>query len=276
MSFDSEKCVQMWKLNKLFDLIYTFDSDIAEKVHHKMKSAEDYPNLLVRLSGKSIVTFREIVTLSANGYPDGALSLARNLYEQFITIAFLNAHLNSIDFNDYIEDYYLDYDLQRTKALVFEAEYCTKDDRALEKLRNQKLNIRSQMHHSNKRGEFWWTGKNSFYDVATEVISGSKDESFRKFLSQLHLLYKRSSLSVHATCMGNYLRLGVSPKFVGVDTSPQANGHALPLYLATNSFIGIVGIVCKEFNIESEALLENLNELAIFYRKSMTETQSRE
>lgn len=264
------KCTSKWKLEELFSIIYEFDSSIAERVHHKLKESDDYLNLLVRLSGKTIVTFRELIVLSQNGYPDGALSLARNLYEQFVTIMFLDKHRDSSEFNEYIEDYYLDYELQRIKALEYEAKYCIIDEQKVDELYNQQRSIEGKRHHK-KSGGFWWTGKSTFHNVVMDNMDNTADDQFKRFLAQLHLLYKRASLTIHANCMGNHIRLGLSPAFDGVDTSPQTDGHALLLYFATNSFIGITGVVCKEFGIDSGGMLKRLNDLAIFYQNLLSD-----
>ena len=66
---------------------------------------------------------REIIHLSAFGYPDGALSLARNIYEHVIILAFFENHKSDNDFGNYVDDYYVDYDIQRNKALQQSALY---------------------------------------------------------------------------------------------------------------------------------------------------------
>lgn len=63
-----------------------------------------------------MVTAREILTLCAHGYPDGALSLGRNLYEQMIVISFFEMHKDDVDFQEYVDDFFLNYEVQRNKC----------------------------------------------------------------------------------------------------------------------------------------------------------------
>ena len=48
-------------------------------------------NLILNCTGKSLLTLCELILLCKNGFPDGALGLARNLFEQFIIISVFEA-----------------------------------------------------------------------------------------------------------------------------------------------------------------------------------------
>ena len=77
--------IEKWKLNELVGVVDEFDSTICDKVNEsKLKFSHDYKNLLFFMAGKSVVTTKEILCLVQCGYPEGALSLARNLYEQSV------------------------------------------------------------------------------------------------------------------------------------------------------------------------------------------------
>ncbi len=52
------------------------------------------------------------------GYPDGALSLSRNLYEQFIVLAFFEHEKSNANFGQYVEQYFLDYDIRNYKSHI--------------------------------------------------------------------------------------------------------------------------------------------------------------
>ena len=84
-------------------------------------------------------------------------------------------------------------------------------------------------------------------------------------MAGLHLIYKRACVSLHAGSLGNAIRLGTDPSFVGVDNTAKMHGHELPLYFATHSFIPVVGVTCRELHLDGSNLLKELNDLAIFY-----------
>ncbi len=87
--FNREKHSSELQLGRLERLLTDFENRLAEAVDHKHQEEHSFDNILIYAAGKTILTFREILCLSSWGFPDGALSLSRNLYEQNITIAFL-------------------------------------------------------------------------------------------------------------------------------------------------------------------------------------------
>lgn len=90
MNYSQEIHIQRLRLSELDDSLSCFEDILADKISKKYQSARDYPNILIHLAGKTLWTFREIICLCSFGFPEGALSLARNIYEQSITLAFLN------------------------------------------------------------------------------------------------------------------------------------------------------------------------------------------
>ena len=255
-----------WKLQELESIIDEFESNLCNVIEsRRLKAHVDYQNIVLFTAGKSIVTFREVIALCSLGYPDGALSLARNLYEQFITLSFFEHKKTSEDFQTYIDDYFLDYDLQRSKNLVFEYEYIEKNELLSKNYKEELKAMKSKKAHQKVNGDYWWTGYSSFKKVVDFVIEKS-DASFQRWISALHFTYKRSSVTLHASCLGNMIRLGNDSQFVGVDTAPSLKGQDIPLWFASCSFIMIVGVSCSVFEMEFEKYKERLNSLAVFYQ----------
>lgn len=266
LSFYTE-ATKKWKLDELDAIIDEFEEDIANAIEKaNIKTAEDYLNIVLRTSGKVIVTFREILTLCTVGYPDGALSLARNIYEQFITIIFFEAHKSDVDFEMYIKDYHLDYDIQRYKALKYEYQYCKPNNEELNIIEKNLKKIKSDAY-SKVSEEYWWTKQQSFSSVVNEIIK-KQDKDMQPFLYSLHYTYKRACVALHASCIGNMIRLGEDREFAGIDTSPMLQGHEVPLWFATSSFIMIVGVACMELGIDFSRYKDRLNKLAIFYKEA--------
>ena len=114
-------CTEQWRLHELDLLIDEIHSKISDAVSElKIHPEKNYTNIVLHTAGKTISTMREILCLSASGYPDGALSIARNLYEQLIILYFFENHQEDEDFNHYVSDYHLDYELKRIKAWIYE------------------------------------------------------------------------------------------------------------------------------------------------------------
>lgn len=266
--FYKTESVLKWRLEELDAIIDEFDAAIEAAIKKiGPKEAHDYLNVILGASGKSIVTFREIVILSAFGYPDGALSLARNLYEQFILLSFFESKQEDHDFQTYIEDYFLHDEIQRLRALKFEARACRDNTDDVTRIDNELLVIGKKAHHEVKANDYWWSGFQSFAAIYDYVCNKNLSETgLKRWIGVLHFLYKRACISLHASALGNTIRLGDSKDSNVIDTSPRLEGMNIPLQLATVSFIFIVGITCRELNIDFNLFQDRLNELAIFYQ----------
>lgn len=259
------ECTKLWKLNDLDLIVDSVESYIADAVRvQHIKTDNNYLNILLFAFGKSIMTMREIICLSTFGFPDGALSLARNIYEEFIIVSFFEKHRQDSDFQNYVDDYYLDYNIQRNKSLRYEAAHFD-NSTSLEEIKDETAKAKSVSHREITQQDFWWTGKGTFAKVVEDIQNSENDPKIKTFLARLHFAYKRACASIHASCLGNALRLGVDSNYIGIDNSAKTNGHALPLYLATCAFILIVSITCKELQLDDKYMNKELNDLAAFY-----------
>lgn len=257
-----------WRLEELHAVVDEFESSVMCAVNESdIKVANDYKNFILRTVGKSIVTMKEVIILSANGYPDGALSLARNLYEQCITVAFLDLHKQDEDYENIISDYFLDYDLERYKNLKYIYEGSKKADEYQQKRKEVEDNARHPV-----RGKYWWTGKAFFNDLVQEIKQKAGDSESQGLWHRLHVFYKRACLGLHANCFGNINRLGTHDGFAGIDTSPQQKDHGLPLCFAVASFSYIVAATCLVFAIDYKTMYKKkLNNLEDFYAQFLAE-----
>lgn len=259
------ECTKLWKLDELDSIVDSVESYVADAVQAQhIKTDNNYLNILLFTFGKSVMTMREIICLSTFGFPDGALSLARNIYEEFIIVSFFEKHKQDSDFQNYVDDYHLDYNIQRNRALKYEAAHFG-NSTELKKIENETAKAKNASHHKITGQDFWWTGKGSFANVVEDVQNSETDSTIKTFLGRLHFAYKRACASIHAGCLGNMLRLGVDSNHIGIDNSPKTNGHELPLYLATCAFILIVSITCKELQLDDKYMNKELNDLAAFY-----------
>ena len=139
--------IEKWKLNELVGVVDEFDSTICDKVNEsKLKFSHDYKNLLFFMAGKSVVTTKEILCLVQCGYPEGALSLARNLYEQSVIAEFFHTHKADGNFQDYIDDFFADYEIQQNKLLAFSAEYVENNIEEKQQAEQRITEIRARAH----------------------------------------------------------------------------------------------------------------------------------
>ena len=79
----------------------------------------------------------------------------------------------------------------------------------------------------------------------------------------MHLMYKRACLSLHASCMGNRIRLGSD--CAGIDMGPWEKGQENALFLSAASLIYIISVTYQELGIDGREINESLHELTKYY-----------
>lgn len=257
----------MWRIKELDSIIDGFENDIIQFLNsNNIKRDNDYLNLVLDTAAKSIVSIREVLCLCNCGFPDGALSLARNICEQFFILSYFESVKGTEEFDNSLHDYYLDYDIQRVKKNKNAVERF--DESKVEEL-DCELNELKQKKISNKKGNYWWANVNSFKDLCDVIICNTEDET-KGLIYNLLWGYDRACVSLHASCLGNSVRLIYDKDSKAVDTSPSVKGHSMPLWLSVTSFIWISSVTYSQLGIKVK-FNKQFNELAVFYSKKMEE-----
>ena len=115
--------MEKYEINRLEELLNTIEREILEAISKKcIKERRDDITLLIFSITKSIKLFRETLLLCKNGFPDGALILARNIYEQMIICCFIIEQKDDVKHDGIIEKYFDDYEVTRLKYIIDVAE----------------------------------------------------------------------------------------------------------------------------------------------------------
>lgn len=254
--------MKKWHLDEITQVFNEFEEDICEYVRReKPKDADSYENLILKTCGKVFVTIPEIIILCSYGCSDGALALARNIYEQMIILAFFESKKGSPAFDTYINDYFLDYDVQRLRALKH-YHYLRGETKETEYLASELQEIKKTVGKDIKR-EYWWADKANFAGIVESVIGSQQDIVEKRFICELHLLYKRACVTLHASSMGNSIRVGKDNQSHIIDTTPDYDGLAAPLFFTVASFIFVVGVTCELLGIDYSKYKNRLNNICI-------------
>ena len=123
----NEEIAEFYRLNDLESILEKCEEDISDRIAElKIKEADDYKNYLLYAIGKSLVSIREIITLCCSGFPDGELSLARNVYEQFMVTLYFEKYKGKSLLKTLLHKYNEDYLYQWADCLKYEAQYLSK------------------------------------------------------------------------------------------------------------------------------------------------------
>lgn len=256
--------ITKWKLQDFIEVIDEFEDELCSKVNYSFVIGYNYETILLHIIGKSILTTKEILTLCAHGYSDGALSLGRNLYEQMIIISFFEMHKKDEKFAEYVNNFILNYEVQINKYMRNSAKYNPEIDISSYDNEIQILENRTSRKFKN---EYWWSGYGSFSDLVDVVMKREKDAGVHKFLGTQYMRYKRACISLHASFLGNSNRIGHDTGVGIIDTNPDLNRQGTALLFAIASIIDIIGKASVCFEIDSSNYLKILNQLAIFYQR---------
>lgn len=255
-----------YRLSELEAIFQDIIKTVEIAKNNNCKDSNQSSFLLYTL-GKVISTAREVLLLVFDGYPDGALSISRNLFEQFIITSYIFSCNNDID--AVLLRYDEDYEVQRLKNLEFWDKHISKDEGAYREHKKQ-LEVIAKKYGKKPRElrDYWWCNCNSFYDICERVISHNKD--LEDLIRNMQMLYKRACISIHSSCIGNVLRIGGD--FNGVDFGPWSTGHEVSLYLSVMSLVYIVCLIYDYFEVsekETKDIKQRLNELGLFYNDIM-------
>ncbi len=265
---------KLWKLNDLEGCINTVDEILNNAIKQgKITSQNDYAKLFADLVGKASIVFRQIIYLVRGGYPDGAMALSRTIYEQSIVLMwfeFQRQKLTEEQFNTYVSDYFIAGNYKKLKDLRNEA-IAFKQIEIANRYSEELTIIESTANRPIKdRGDYWWSGFNSFASLATNTIAELNDPMKSFFLS-LHSGYKIACAELHGGPAGNSFSIDQDKDFMGIDLSIHPERCGLPLWFSASSFINIAGVALKFFEYQNDHLLKDLNELALYYFKTRGE-----
>lgn len=266
MMFSDGMLIDKYKLDELDIVLELVEEAIENAINHQQISIDsDESIFLIYTSGKCLVTTREIMVLCSNGFPDGALALSRNLYEQMIITAYIKQINDKEERIKTIKKYIEDYDVQRFKNVQFAYHINSKIKDA--QYANEKKKEILNKYGIDKYSDYWWApGINSFAAMCQSVENNKRNADIKPLLINSHLLYKRACLAMHASSIGNRIRLGSN--IADVDLGPWNDGQEYALYLATVSLIQVFGYTSQFLNFKFEDAKRinlSLNRLAIYY-----------
>ena len=251
--------ILFWKIDELEQIVTALEHAFGEALSTQ-KNMRDYANIQIRAYAHAIIVMKEILCLIKSGFPDGALTLARRLYEQIVMLSFFEKRKNQADFDELVQRYYdshtiLAYTDQKLAADFF------KNQKQSNNLRN-KINKRKKKYthllpKNSYVPDYWWTGEQNIDSFG--AMQKEYDNPFGK------ILYKRACLSTHVSAMGNFALLGRPELDRKIYTSATFSGHQIPLILSVYSFGDMSSIVFNNLQIQLPDNYEKLMELVHYY-----------
>lgn len=257
---------QKYKLNEFSEIVNCFENLVTNAVQSKkIKDEQNFLNILIHTAGNVIVRSREIILLCHHGYADGALALARSLYEHFIILSFFCLHENDKNFQDYIDDFFFDYERLCNKQFLNMSKKINHTDLQV-KIENEMEQLKNKVHHK-IIGDYWWAGFKTFSELINHVEKAYSTSKEKSIFYSTYDSYQRACASIHPSCFGIFWRLEAKNQYTGINTAPSAEGHELPLQLSSLCLIKIFGVILSHIDVDYTDILQILNCLAFEYCK---------
>ena len=242
---------------------------IFDKINHtKVKQEYNITFLLAVSFSKALTTFEEIITLLYNGFPNGALALSRNLYENYVIILFIYSY--NIDCPDLLHKYidYYNYETAKMEKLRNEdilsgitdtgidnecSRQLIKDAHAAIDSASKKMDIFREKYSSRDFKDYWWAIdilKNpNFAEIQNKLIIDNKlDRAYRAH-------YKYACTKIHCSFFGIFDNLGDSSD--DLYFSRIFDGYEIPLGFSLFIFINHIQLFSSHYD---QVLFQNLIE----------------
>ncbi len=247
-----------WHFQEIQEIIKTAEDYFFDVVDPSRE--QDYNYILNEQFTSAALYAKEILTLLYNGFPDGAMSLAKNLYENMILLCFFEKHKED---DELILRY---FDDRKIKALSDSISLY----RFLE-TGTSNPEIRSgisQMNHERKKSylqykkkysellngqafrPYWWIG-----DLADSCSFGSIHKQSIWYDSIFRYLYETASGQIHT---GNFSKEDDSNER---KTDPQTEGYQIPICFFLTAFENICHIVFSNYEIEHSDIQKNIKKI---------------
>lgn len=236
-----EETVKRWNINEWWELVNKLD-DLTESIALEETVGDTLEYAIITNSSKIIMCMREMLILTLHGYPDGATSISRTIYEYFIVTKYLYEKKHD---KKLLQRYYEDrkHKIYRCNKEVYD--YSLKmHDMSKETYEKRTSKMLSDLKFDKgkiEKNEYWWVG-NENRGFSGIQYSVKLDDDY------LRTLYKRACVSIHASSTGASTMFGKNSMGGSViNTSTTTDGFASALLLGGCSLIEFVKIVCAHW-----------------------------
>ena len=245
------------RIHEVIHLVDAIENDIADFINSAgIEEKQDFINVLIHIAAKSILVFREVLHLCMLGFPDGALSLYRNLYEQLIHLYFFNAKKDDIKFSEIINNYYIASEIKRYSILEILLDENDPRHKCCQEILNS---YKKELNQYSLKNDYRWSGFDSFSKmikyIENDVIV---DKHNHELFEELNTGYRLACISLHSNCLGNSKIVGTNTSSFYIDIAPTWTEIEMPLRLSLLSFIKILEITSQTLNINIDYHLKRL------------------
>ena len=249
MLFDEEKAKEL--------LYYGSTIDDVRQLLSRQRVVEErtYKYAQTRIFSRMTLSMCEILVLTSNGYPNGAFSLSRQIYEGLVIMDYLREHSGDKD----LVERFFDSSIISSLRLLRQAKA---DGQQSTQIEDQQLAYYSKKYlcfcnKNGKFGDYWWAGKGvSFADLSNQT----------RFKS--NYMYKYTCEITHMSFLNSYLHLGKNENDILIGQSEE--GYNTPLWFAMICFADAMNIFSKVIDENWSEVIEKAEKCIKYFSPDAT------
>ena len=231
--------VEAEKGKRLFYYGKTIDTVRQLLSNQKVIEERTYKYAQTRIFARMTLSMCEIFVLASSGYPNGAFSLSRQVYEGLVIMDYLREHSSD---KSLIERFFDSSSISSLRLL----RQAKSDGQQSTEIEDQQLEDYAKQYSSfcEKNGwlkDYWWAGKDFTF---TKLSNQTRFKS--------NYMYKYSCEITHMSFLNSFLHLGNNENDILIGQSEDGNN--IPLWFAMTCF-------AEAMQIFSKVIDENWNEV---------------
>ena len=141
---------------------------------------------IIRLFARATLSMCEIYTLMNNGYPNGAFSLSRQIYETIVIMNYLTKHQND---KKMIERYFDDIEITKIKIQIEQEKYVKNEikNSTNNLLKNYSEKYPDFCNTNNYFADYWWVEKGCTFAKLAARTEIPKDYMYKETSCNIHM-----------------------------------------------------------------------------------------
>ena len=206
--------------------------DTVRQLLSKQRVIEErtYKYAQTRIFARMTLSMCEILVLASNGYPNGAFSLSRQVYEGIVIMDYLREHSGD---ESLIERFFDSSGISSLRLL----RQAKADRQQSTEIEDQQLEDYAKQYSTfcDKKGwfkDYWWAGKDFTF---TKLSDQTRFKS--------NYMYKYSCEITHMSFLNSFLHLGNNESDILIGQSDE--GYDTPLWFAMICFADAINIFAQ-------------------------------
>lgn len=249
---------ERWHFKEIQEILRTAEKNFFDVVEPSRE--QDYNYLLNENFASAILYAKEISALLYNGFPDGAMALAKNLYETMILLCFFEKHKED---EELLARY---FDDRKIKAMTDSISLYSflETGAENEEIRSgiEQMNLdrkKNYLEYKKKYEEILQGGSFNPYWWVADLANGHSFGAIHRQSAWYRSIFRHIyDMAVGQTHAGSFLENGINTE---PQTAPDTEGFQIPVCFSLTAFENICNIVFANYEIDESNIKKRIADI---------------